>query len=97
MEPRPCINRRLLKKLCCGPWRAAEIPVAADMEQPWKPRKLCITPENWLVSYFGQTYRDAREVLARIKDSFKVLLRCKPTYGGEAIPISGSGIFSHDE
>ena len=48
-------------------------------------------------SYFGQTYRDAREVLARIKDSFKVLLRCKPTYGGEAIPISGSGIFSHDE
>lgn len=47
--------------------------------------------------YFGQTYRDAREVLARIKDCFKALLRSKPTYGGEAIPISGSGIYSHDE
>lgn len=47
--------------------------------------------------YFGQTYRDGREVLARIKDLFKVMLRCKPTYGGEAIPISGSGIYSHDE
>ena len=47
--------------------------------------------------YFGQSYRDAREILARIKDCFKALLRSKPTYGGEAIPISGSGIYSHDE
>lgn len=47
--------------------------------------------------YFGQTYRDVREVLARIKDFGKVFLRSKPTYGGEAIPISGSGIYSHGE
>lgn len=47
--------------------------------------------------YFGQTYRDAREILARIKDCFKALMRSKPTYGGDAIPISGSGIYSHDE
>ena len=47
--------------------------------------------------YFGQTYRDVWEVLDRIKDFGKVFLRSKPTYGGEAIPISGSGIYSHGE
>ena len=48
-------------------------------------------------SYFGQRYREAREILARNKDFFKVLLRGKAKYGGEAIPISGSGISSHGE
>ena len=48
-------------------------------------------------SYFGQTYREIREILARDKDFFKVLIRSKATYGGEAIPISGSGISSHGE
>lgn len=47
--------------------------------------------------YFGQSYRDAREVLARIKDFGKAFVRSKPKYGGEAIPISGSGIYSHGE
>lgn len=47
--------------------------------------------------YFGQAYRDAREVLARIKDFGKAFLRSRPAYGGEAIPISGSGIYSHGE
>lgn len=46
-------------------------------------------------SYFGKTYRESREVLARIKDFFKSNLRLKPVYGGDAIPISGSGIISH--
>ena len=48
-------------------------------------------------SYFGQRYREAREILARNKDFFKVLLRGKAKYGGEAIPISGSGISRHGE
>ena len=48
-------------------------------------------------SYFGQTYREAREILARNKDFVKVLLRGKAKYSGEAIPISGSGISSHGE
>ncbi|MGN1333934.1 MAG: vancomycin high temperature exclusion protein [Anaerovoracaceae bacterium] len=48
-------------------------------------------------TYFGQSFRDFREVLARIKDFFKSILRSKPTYGGEVIPISGSGISSHGE
>lgn len=46
-------------------------------------------------SYFGNTYRQSREVLARVKDFFKSNLRMKPVYEGEAIPISGSGIISH--
>lgn len=48
-------------------------------------------------TYFGQSFRESREILARIKDFFKSLLRSKPTYGGEVIPINGSGISSHGE
>lgn len=48
-------------------------------------------------TYFGQSFRESREILARIKDFFKSSLRSKPTYGGEVIPISGSGISSHGE
>ena len=48
-------------------------------------------------TYFGQSSRESREILARIKDFFKSMLRSKPTYGGDAIPISGSGISSHGE
>ena len=48
-------------------------------------------------TYFGQSFRESREILARIKDFFKSMLRSKPTYGGDVIPISGSGISSHDE
>lgn len=48
-------------------------------------------------SYFGQTYRELREILARDKDFFKANLRSKAIYSGEAIPISGSGLSSHGE
>ena len=47
--------------------------------------------------FFGQGFRESREILARIKDFFKSILRSKPTYGGDVIPISGSGISSHGE
>ena len=47
--------------------------------------------------YFGKSYREAREMLARFKDYFKVLFKAKPVLGGEVIPISGSGIISHGE
>lgn len=47
--------------------------------------------------YFGTTYRELREMLARFKDVFKALLHSKPLLGGDAIPISGSGLISHDE
>lgn len=48
-------------------------------------------------SYFGQSYREGREILARCKDFFKANFRSKATYSGDAIPISGSGIISHGE
>jgi len=48
-------------------------------------------------NYFGQSYREGREMLARCKDFVKTLFRMDPVLGGEVIPISGSGILSHDE
>ncbi|HKM28720.1 MAG TPA: ElyC/SanA/YdcF family protein [Anaerovoracaceae bacterium] len=47
--------------------------------------------------YRGQFLRDAREILARVKDFFKVLIGSDATLGGESIPISGSGLASHGE
>ena len=49
------------------------------------------------VNYGGQAYRDLREVLARVKDVGYCLLKPEPTFLGETIPISGSGIETHDE
>ena len=46
--------------------------------------------------YGGQTYRDLREILARNKDFFQMIIRPKPTYLGNTIPISGNGLASHD-
>lgn len=47
--------------------------------------------------YVGQTARDIREVLARVKDFFMVIFRPEPTFLGEVIPISGSGELTHDD
>jgi len=49
------------------------------------------------VSYGGQTSRDLREVLARVKDVGYCFLKPEPTFLGEIIPISGSGEMTHDE
>lgn len=48
-------------------------------------------------TYVGQLCRDFRELLARIKDFGKVYIKAEPALGGEAIPISGSGLISHGE
>lgn len=42
-------------------------------------------------TFGGQFGRDCREVLARVKDVFTVIIKPKPTYLGDAIPISGDG------
>ena len=47
--------------------------------------------------YMGQDIRDLREVLARIKDFFKVIYKPMPTYLGETIPVSGNGDSTNDE
>lgn len=49
------------------------------------------------VKYAGQPMREIREVLARVKDVFKVMIKSKSILGGEVIPINGSGISSHGE
>ena len=47
--------------------------------------------------YQGQAYREFREILARNKDFLSVIFRPKPTYLGEAIPVSGNGDVTNDE
>ena len=48
-------------------------------------------------TYWGQFKRDVREILARVKDFGMTIFRPEPTYLGETIPISGSGLLTHDE
>ena len=47
--------------------------------------------------YYGQTKRDIREMLARVKDFGTSMFKPKPTYLGEAIPIWGDGNLTNDE
>lgn len=47
--------------------------------------------------YVGQNYREAREILARYKDFFNVIIKPKPTYLGETIPVSGNGNLTNDK
>lgn len=47
--------------------------------------------------YAGQPVREVREVLARIKDWGKSLIKPESTLGGEVIPLNGSGISTHGE
>lgn len=48
------------------------------------------------VRYYGQLYRDAREILARAKDWVYTVTRPKPTYLGEKIPVFGDGNITND-
>lgn len=47
-------------------------------------------------AYFGQTMRDVREVLARVKDFGICIFKPEPTFLGEAIPIFGDGNLTND-
>ena len=46
--------------------------------------------------YGGQRSRDIREVLARVKDFFMVILKPDPTFLGNKIPITGDGDAFYD-
>lgn len=48
-------------------------------------------------TYSGQTARDVREILARVKDFGTSMFKPKPTYLGDAIPIWGNGNLTNDE
>ena len=47
-------------------------------------------------TYWGQSNRDAREILARCKDFIKTIFKPEPTYLGETIPVSGDGDLTND-
>ena len=47
--------------------------------------------------YSGQFFRDVREILARNKDWVKSIFKPKPTFLGDAVPISGDGNITIDE
>lgn len=47
--------------------------------------------------YAGQSARELREVLARVKDFGTSIIKPKPTYLGEVIPIWGDGNLTNDE
>lgn len=47
--------------------------------------------------YAGQSGREAREILARVKDFFYVVAKPKPTYLGDAVPVSGNGDITNDK
>ncbi len=42
-------------------------------------------------TYAGQSVRDVREFLARVKDFAKCIFKPEPTYLGDAIPVNGNG------
>lgn len=46
--------------------------------------------------YAGQNIRDLREIAARVKDYFTVIIKPTPTYLGETIPINGNGDLTND-
>ena len=46
--------------------------------------------------YAGQEYREIREILARVKDFFYVMIKPEPTYLGDAIPVNGDGDLTND-
>ena len=46
--------------------------------------------------YAGQSYREFRESLARVKDFLYVIIKPEPTYLGEEIPVSGNGDSTND-
>lgn len=47
--------------------------------------------------YRGDRYRKLREVAARIKDVGITITKPKPTYLGDAIPVSGNGDVTNDK
>ncbi len=46
--------------------------------------------------YYGQAMHDLRETAAQTKDFLKCLFKPKPTYLGDAIPVSGDGNLTND-
>ena len=50
-----------------------------------------------LRSYYGQNYRDFREILARNKDFIWCIIKPEPKYLGKSIPVWGNGNNTNDK
>lgn len=48
-------------------------------------------------TYYGQTKREIREILARIKDAIKCIFKPRPKYLGDIIPVNGNGNITNDQ
>ena len=48
-------------------------------------------------AYRGQAYRELREILARNKDFVNTIIKPKPKFLGESIPVSGNGNITNDK
>ena len=48
------------------------------------------------VTYNGQTYREFREIVARVKDIFYCLFEFEATVGGEPVSLEESGDMTND-
>ncbi len=48
-------------------------------------------------NYYGQTYREVREMAARTKDFLLTITKPEATIMGEAIPVSGDGNVTNDK
>ena len=48
-------------------------------------------------TYWGQSNREVREILARCKDFVNTIFKPEPTYLGETIPVSGNGNLTNDK
>ncbi|KAJ52655.1 vancomycin permeability regulator SanA [Clostridium tetanomorphum] len=49
-------------------------------------------------NYWGISKYKTREIAARVKDYFNVnIIKSKPKYLGDAIPVNGNGIVTHDK
>jgi vancomycin permeability regulator SanA len=46
--------------------------------------------------YVGQELREIREIVARVKDFFIVIVKPYPKYLGDAIPVNGNGDKTND-
>ena len=47
--------------------------------------------------YVGAEWLELREIIARDKDFFSTIIKPKPTYLGDKIPISGNGDLTNDK
>ena len=50
-----------------------------------------------LRKYIGQSYREVREIIARVKDFIKCIFKPQSKYLGEVIPVSGDGNITNDK